>query len=71
MDIEESKKLQPGMRVRITSTPHGWWFDAGDMATLVRLDTSDDDGDWIAEFDDGYKRYIEPSLGVDFEVVEE
>lgn len=74
MTPESSKQLTKGTRIRITRvpTPHPdyvWkFFKVGDTATLIELDRRDDNGDWIAEFSNGKRRYIEPAL-VDFEVI--
>jgi len=70
MDIETAKTLRPGMRVRVTAVPSGWFFKVGDEATLLQLDTTDDDGDWYAKFDDGDSWYIKLAFGIDFEVLD-
>ena len=83
MNNIESKQLKPGMRIRVTAIKGGpidsaickvtfgsdWYFPIPSEATLLRLDTSDDNGDWYARFDDGLEYYVEPAL-VEFEVVE-
>jgi hypothetical protein len=70
MDIETAKTLKPGTRVRITKTKPGWFFSVGDEATLTKLDTSDDDGDWHAKFDNGKDLFIKLGFGVDYEVID-
>jgi len=70
MDIETAKTLKPGTRVRITKTRSTCFFSVGDEATLTKLDTSDDDGDWHAKFDSGINYYIELRYGVDYEVID-
>jgi hypothetical protein len=70
MDIETAKALKPGTRVRITKTRPGWFFNVGDEATLTKLDTRDDDGDWLAKFDSGINYYVELGFGVDYEVID-
>lgn len=81
MDVETSKTLRPGMRVRITAVPNRakmpfgcdlnhWFFKVGDEATLLQLDTDDDNGDWYAKFYGGQSWYIELAFGVDFEVLD-
>jgi len=70
MDIETTKTLKPGTRVRITKTRSDWFFSVGDEATLTKLDISDDNGDWHAKFDNGEDLFIELGFGVDYEVID-
>lgn len=85
MNSEESKKLKPGMRVRVTgltdkanpkdvafcqrNRSRDWFFPIPSVAELLELDTLDGRGDWLAKFEDGSEWVVEPEF-VEFEVIE-